>query len=284
MLRIAAIGARGMLGADFTALARSLGCEAIEFDLPGFDIRRRGDARRAVESADVVANFAAYTDVDGAEKEKELCFAVNAEGAGILAEECARASKYLLHVSTDFVFGDRSLLPLKEDDETCPLNAYGESKLEGERLVLGSGAEAGVIRLEWTYGINGRNFVSKILSRAQKNARIKVVDDQVGSPTWTLDASHAAMSMIRKSARGIFHFAPLGYASRWELAKFAVEQAGIGAELLPCRSSEFKMAARRPMNSRFDCSRIDGILDRPRQDWRESLRSFIGELKKRKMV
>ncbi len=284
MTKIAVTGAKGMLGTDFVAVAKNLGHELLEFDLPEFDLRNKDHIRNAVGSADVVINLAAYTNVDGAESESKLCFDVNAEAVGSLARECAVKNRYLLHVSTDFVFGDDTSLPLSETDQTNPLNTYGRSKLEGERLILNSGADAAILRLQWTYGMAGNNFVSKILAKAKVSEELRIVHDQVGTPTWTVDASKAILSLAGASARGIFHFAPIGYVSRFEFAKFALGEAGINVPVIPCSSSELRSPARRPLNSRFDCSKIDSFLGMRRPEWRKSISEFILLMKKRGMI
>jgi dTDP-4-dehydrorhamnose reductase len=280
MTKIAVIGAGGMLGGDFANFAIGHGHEVLRFGLPAFDIRRPDNIREALGSAGIVVNCAAYTDVDGAETDADACYEINAKAAGILADECARRRIYLLHISTDFVFGDKSSCPLSEKDETNPLNIYGRSKLDGEKLIIASGADASILRLEWTYGVNGKNFIRKILSKAKSEGVLTVVDDQIGSPTRTLDAARAMLSLIQVSAGGIFHFAPRGYVSRFDLAKFAITEAGISADILPCSSADIKTQARRPLNSRFNCSKIDKLLDWKRPEWRESLSKYLREVLK----
>lgn len=281
MLTIAIIGAKGMLGTDFLPLAKKESFEIIPYDLPDFDITKKDDIKRAVDSADIIANFAAFTNVDAAEKQREHCFAVNAVAPGILSDECYKKGKYLLHISTDFVFGDVSSRPLKEDTPPAPLNFYGYSKLEGEKYVLQSNTDAAIIRLEWTYGHGGKNFITKILQSAEKKKALKVVDDQYGSPTWTSDAASAMIDLIKKYPKGIFHYAPRGYTSRYKLAKIAIEYLKINTRIEPCKSSDFESLAKRPLNSRFDCSKIDGILSFPRPDWKNSLFKYLSQIQSR---
>jgi dTDP-4-dehydrorhamnose reductase len=184
-------------------------------------------------------------------------------------------NKYLVHISTDFVFGDKSEKALTEKDEPAPLNVYGETKLEGEKVLAGTGCEYSIIRVQWTYGKYGENFITKILALAKKLDSLKVVDDQIGSPTHTLDVSRAICCFLEKRPEGIFHFASRGFASRFETAKFILGECGIDIPLSPCASSEFKTPAERPLNSRFDCSQIDGILDFERPFWQDALKDFL---------
>ncbi len=281
MSKIAVIGAKGMLGADLVLMAKSIGHDVLELDIPDFDIRNKPDLKMLVSSSDIVINSAAYTNVDGAENAPELCYAVNANAVGILANECAIKRKYLLHISTDFVFGDIKQGPLSEMDATNPLNVYGRSKLEGERLVIESNAEAAILRLEWTYGLKGNNFIKKIFVRAKEKKCLSIVNDQIGSPTWTKDVSHAVLSLVALNAKGLFHFASRGYVSRFEVAKFAIKEAGLAVDVVPCLSSDIKTAARRPCNSCFDCAKIDALLHEDRPEWRTSLHEFISIMKKR---
>jgi len=278
MSRIAILGGKGMLGSDLAKLAESAGHEVNVFDLPEFNITRNADIRNAVSSADFIVNCAAYTAVDKAETERGTCRSVNALAVGSLAKFAKNENKYLIHISTDFVFGDESEKSLSEDDTPNPLGWYGATKLEGEKLLQSSGCRSAIVRVEWTYGRNGVNFISKFLDVAKKNPKLKVVGDQTGSPTWTADVARAIMCLLKNRTEGLYHFADAGYASRYEVAKFIMREKGIDKEITSCSSSDFPAPAQRPLNSRFNCSKIDKVIDFKRPTWQESMSAFLREI------
>lgn len=268
-----------MLGNDLAALARKNGFNVNIYDLPEFDITCSQDLQRLVETSDVIVNCAAYTAVDKAESDAELCYNVNAKAVGNLGKTAKSADKYVIHISTDFVFGDKHTNPLTEDDATNPLGVYGASKLAGEQLLAASGCRHAVIRVEWTYGEHGNNFIAKIVELAKKLDSIKVVDDQVGSPTPTGAVAQAILCFIKKQPEGIFHFAAKGYASRYDVAKFLLDAICINKPVNPCSSDTFPAPAKRPLNSRLDCSKIDGILDFERPEWDKALNEFLKKIR-----
>lgn len=276
MKRIAILGGRGMLGSDLAKLAKSGGYEVSVSDLPEFNITRNTDIQNAVSRADFIVNCAAYTAVDKAETDRETCRSVDALAVESLANYAK--NKYLIHISTDFVFGDESENTLSEDDTPNPLSWYGATKLEGEKLLQASGCHHSIIRLEWTYGTHGVNFISKLLDAAGKNPKLKVVGDQTGSPTWTADAARAIMCLIKNQTEGLYHFAANGYASRYEVAKFILSEKKIDKEIISCSSSDFPSPAKRPKNSRFNCSKIDKIIDFKRPSWQESMSEFLRQI------
>jgi dTDP-4-dehydrorhamnose reductase len=268
-------GGRGMLGKEISDLLASAGYEIKIFDLPDFDITADSAAEKIAGSSDIIVNCAAYTAVDHAEKEPETARAVNALAPAAIARAAKSADKYLIHISTDFVFGDSGITPLDEETHPNPLSVYGATKLEGEELIAETGCRHAVIRVEWTYGSNGNNFIFKIISLAEKMDTLKVVADQVGSPTPTASAAAAVKCFIEKQPEGIYHFASNGYASRYDVALFIAEQLNLDTKITPCDSSEFPAPAERPLNSRFDCSKIDKVLDFKRPEWQDALSDFI---------
>ncbi len=276
MKKIAILGGKGMLGSDLAKLAKSTDYEVLIFDLPEFNITRDADIRNAVSNADFIVNCAAYTAVDKAETEREACRSVNALAVESLAKSAK--NKYLIHISTDFVFGDESENILSENDMPKPLSWYGSTKLEGEKLLQASDCRNAIVRLQWTYGTHGVNFISKLLEAANRNPKLKVVGDQTGSPTWTADAARAIMCLIKNQTEGLYHFADNGYASRYEVAKFILLEKKIDKEVSSCSSADFPTPAKRPKNSRFNCSKIDGVLDFKRPSWQESMSEFLRQI------
>jgi len=264
-----------MLGSELAAMSGAAGWEVQVFDLPEWDITRKEDLATAVNSASVLVNCAAYTAVDQAETESELCRQVNAEAPGRLGELVASAGKYLIHLSTDFVFGDDGEVPLTEAMPPNPLNVYGASKLAGEQALAESGCRHAVLRVEWTYGRHGSHFIDKILAAAKVRPELRVVADQFGAPTWTRDVARALLRLAALRSEGCYHFAATGYASRYEVARFILAEKGLATPVVPCRSEDFPSPALRPRNSRFDCRRIDALLKIPRPAWQDSLREFL---------
>jgi len=276
--RIAILGGKGMLGTDLAGICKQQGFDVKVFDLPEFDITNSQQLKEAVGAADVIVNCAAYTNVDGAESEAELAYQVNAEAVGRLGAIAKDADKWLLHISTDFVFDGRLNRPYVETDIPNPINAYGKTKLAGERLLGESGCRHCIIRLEWTYGFAGNNFVTKIIRRAKADKTLKVVDDQVGSPTATIEVAKVICKLLPKKPDGIFHFASAGYVSRYEMAKFIFDKLSMDVNLLPCKTGDFVSAAERPLNSRFDCSKIKNLLHEQIEPWRVPLEHFLRKL------
>ena len=272
-------GGRGMLGADVAAAARAAGFEARVLDLPEFDITSPDGVDAAIAGAQAVVNCAAFTNVDLAEGKPEAAYAVNAAAVGMLGRICSKRGIYLAHISTDFVFDGLGDQPYTEDDVPAPVCAYGAGKLAGEQALAASGAEAAILRVEWSYGRNGVNFITKLMDRAAKGGELKVVDDQIGAPTWTVDMAGVILTLIEKRATGIYHFANAGYASRYEVAEFIAAHAGLPCSIRPCSSDEFPMKARRPKNSRFNTARIQGLLKQPIRTWQDALAEFLTCLK-----
>ena len=275
---VAILGGRGMLGTDVAARCTQQGFDVRVYDMPEFDLTRQECREQAMESADVVLNCAAYTNVDGAESHPEQAQRVNAEAVGRLAELVARQDKWLLHFSTDFVFDGTLDRPYVETDTPNPINEYGRSKLAGERLLQGSGCRYCIVRLDWTYGRHGQNFITKLVDRARTSGALRVVDDQIGSPTATAEVARATLDLIRGRVEGMFHLANAGFASRYAIAEFVVERLGLGVEPAPCRTSDYPSPAARPLNSRFDCSKIQPFLAGPLVPWQEPLEEFLRQL------
>jgi dTDP-4-dehydrorhamnose reductase len=275
---IALLGGRGMLGTDVAAACTRRGYEVHVHDLPQFDITNPDHLRRAVEAADVIINCAGYTNVDAAQSQPELAHCVNGEAVGRLGQLAREGGKWVLHVSTDFVFDGTLDRPYVETDPPHPINEYGKSKLAGEVLLRESGCSHCLVRLEWTYGRHGRNFITKLLERTRTARILHVVSDQVGSPTATAEVARAFCDLLEQRAEGVFHFAGGGYVSRYDVAAFILDHLGRQIELQPCRTSDYPAAAARPLNSRFDCRKIEPLLRESIAPWQWPLEHFLREL------
>ncbi|MHC4330798.1 MAG: dTDP-4-dehydrorhamnose reductase, partial [Planctomycetota bacterium] len=193
--RVIILGARGMLGSDLVLLCQESFDTAV-LDLPEFDITDPKQIEQVLKDNSAVINCAAYTNVDGADTEAELAYKVNAEAVGRLGALAKQADAWVLHISTDFVFDGKADRPYVETDLPNPINTYGKSKLAGEKLLVETGCRHCIIRVEWTYGVHGSNFVTRLIQRARNNRELKVVDDQTGSPTATSEVAKAIRKLL----------------------------------------------------------------------------------------
>jgi dTDP-4-dehydrorhamnose reductase len=275
---VALLGGKGMLGTAVEAACSQRGGDVRIYDLPQFDITNVDHLRQAVEASDAIINCAAFTNVDGAESQSELAHRVNGEAVGRLGQLARASGKWVLHISTDFVFDGGLDRPYVETDSPNPINEYGKSKLAGEVLLRESGCSHCLVRLEWTYGLHGRNFVTKLVERAKTSKTISVVRDQVGSPTATVEAAKAVCDLLEQRAEGLFHFASGGYVSRYDMAAYVFDHLGLDVELKPCRTSDYPAAAVRPLNSRFNCRKIQPLLSEPIAPWQQPMEQFLRKL------
>ncbi len=267
-----------MLGRDVAAVCEARGCAVRVYDLPEFDVTNGDHLRQAVETAEVVINCAAYTNVDGAESQAELAHRVNGAAVGRLGQLARHHGKWVLHFSTDFVFDGALDRPYVEADRPNPINEYGRSKLAGEELLRESGCAYCLVRLEWTYGRHGRSFITKLVERTRTGGPLRVVCDQVGSPTATTEVAKAVGDLLVQRAQGLFHFASAGYVSRYDMAAFILNRLGAPTELKTCLTSDYPAPAVRPLNSRFDCRKVASVLREPIAAWQHPLERFLREL------
>lgn len=272
--KIVLLGAKGMLGSDLFSLCAENN-NITPLDLPEFDITDKSSLEKILQDASIVVNCAAYTDVEKAESQAELAYKVNAEAVGNLAKIAHKKNIYVIHISTDFVFDGKKQTPYIETDPPNPINSYGKSKLEGEKLLAENHNLYAIIRVQWTYGKNGNNFVKKLISLCRSKSSLNVVDDQFGSPTWTQEAAKVIREFIAKKPQGLFHYAAAGFTSRYEMAKFTFGRLKINTEIVPCKSDKFPAAAQRPASSRFCCDKIQSLLDKPIELWQKPLERFL---------
>ena len=276
--RIAILGGRGMLGTDLAKVCSRDEFDVKVLDLPEFDITNPQEFKEALNNTNIIVNCAAYTNVDGAESESNLAHLVNAEAVGHLGAFVKEIDAWLLHISTDFVFDGRLGRPYVETDLPNPINEYGRSKLTGEHLLGQSGCRHCIMRVEWTYGQAGDNFVTKLIRLAKSKKELRVVDDQTGSPTATTEVARVILKLLSVKPEGLFHFASNGYVSRYEMAEFIFDKLSMDVNLLACKTSDFASAAERPLNSRFDCSKIKALLGEPIESWQVSLERYLRQL------
>lgn len=277
---ITILGGRGMLGSDLAPVLDQAGYRVRILDLPEFDLTRTDHLEHALDGAQVIVNCAAFTNVDQAEKSPAIASAVNGRAVGALGAAAKKRGVFVVHISTDFVFDGRQNRPYVETDPPNPINAYGRSKLEGEIALQQSACAHVILRVQWSYGIHGANFISKIQERARAGKEFKVVEDQVGAPTWTADMAEAIAILIRERREGLYHFANSGYASRFEVAQFIAAQLNLPVKISACISEDFPTPALRPKNSRFATAKIQSVLDGTIRSWQEALAEFLRISKK----
>jgi len=256
-LRILLTGRNGQVGWELQGALAPLGA-VTALGRAELDLRDAGRIRDAVRTAkpDVIVNAAAYTAVDKAEAERDLAFAVNAAAPGILAEEAKRAGALLVHYSTDYVFDGTKGSPYTEADPTSPINVYGESKLAGEKAIQGSDCRFLIIRTSWVYGPRGSNFMLTMLRLARERPELRVVDDQIGAPTSSLAIARATAQLLRPGAGGLYHLSAAGEVTWCGFARAILARAGIATPVRAIRTEDYPTPARRPRNSRLDCSRL----------------------------
>lgn len=273
-----------MLGRDLMDEIARRTPGGVAMDLAECDITDPAACVRAVDSVRprAVVNCAAWTNVPAAEQHRDAAFAVNADGAGNVARACGHALVRCVHVSTDFVFDGAKGAPYGEDDTPNPLNVYGQSKLEGERRVAFSAPDHAIVRTAWLYGAHGPSFVRAILEARRRSGPVRVVDDQVGSPTWTRDLARVLVDVALSSERGVFHATNSGHCSRHEQARLIFALTGCDPERVVAVRTDPGSVPRRPADSRLACGRLAAAGIAPMPAWDDALRRFlrsIGELK-----
>ncbi len=232
-------------------------------------------ARIVAARPDVVVHAAAYTDVDGAEARPDRAFAVNALGSRHVAQGVADARARLIAVSTDYVYDGTKIGPYREDDPVAPLGVYGASKIEGEREALKACPDAVIVRTAWLYG-RGKNFVETILRLANERDELRVVDDQVGSPTFAGDLAQVIAALVGRPCSGVYHAVNAGSCSWWAFACEILRLSGMERRVVPIRSSELARSAKRPTNSVLDCGKL-ATLGIHLQPWQTALGAYLKE-------
>ena len=224
-----------------------------------------------------VVNCAAYTNVDGAEQEEALATRINGDAPGFLAQACVGIGAHLAHISTDYVFKGVNDRPWRPDDPVDPVNAYGRSKLAGEQAILASDAEAVIVRTSWLFGPNGSNFVDTIARLALEKDELKVVNDQIGCPTYTVDLASALIRLGQCRYTGIGHFCNPPACSWYDFAGKIVDLNGANCSINPCGSEDFPRPAARPAYSVLDCSDLFAALGGAPRCWEDALRDYLGQ-------
>ena len=278
-MRCVITGAGGLLGSALLNVMarRGMGYTALrKSDLDVTDVFAT-ESRFKVEEPDVVFHCAAFTDVDRAESERKESFAVNAGGAGKVAEACRKVGARMVFFSTDYVFGGAKRTPYSPNDEPDPLSAYGESKLAGENTVTASDVDVLLIRTSWLYGAVGENFVRAVIQRAREGKTLRLIDDQTGSPTWARHVAEVTLDLVDHGALGTYHVSDAGEASWYDLGRQALSICGLHTEIEPISTEDWGAPAPRPRYSVLDSSKAEALLGRSMTPWREAVKKFLDE-------
>ena len=278
-------GGRGMLAHSFDALLKKRGRTPFLASRADCDVATREQVAAVFEKVrpTLVVNCAAYTKVDLAEKEREQANAANTDGPAVLAHLCGSHGARLVHFSTDYVFDGSLRRPLRPDDPVGPQSAYGQSKLGGERNIRKLNPPGWlIVRTAWLYGPNGPNFVQTMLNVARAGKPLRVVNDQVGSPTYTFDLAEATLDLLDRGATGVWHVSNSGQTTWFDFAKAIFEEWGLSPDVQPITTAEWKAtkpdSATRPAYSVFDLEPLEKLLGRRMRPWREALRAYHQEI------
>lgn len=269
MTKILVTGAKGMLGQDLCPVLEDNGYEVFETDVDILDITDLECVENIFSSQrpDIVIHCAGYTNVDKAEEDYETAHLINVTGTKNIAKACKKYDSVMVYISTDYVFDGSGKVPYQPNDMTNPINKYGLTKRDGETAVINNLEKYYICRTSWLYGHHGKNFVETMISLASK-PELKVVDDQVGCPTWTVDLSNAIVEILQTKPYGIYHTCGGGSTSWYGFAKEIFKLAGLDVNLKPCTTDEFPRPAKRPAYSVMDNG---GIC----RDWSKALKDYI---------
>jgi len=280
-MRVLVTGAKGQLGTDLMNELKKQGLEGIGVDVEEMDITDAAACQRVISGAnvDAVIHCAAYTAVDAAEDHVELCRKINGEGTRNVAVACRDAGVKMMYISTDYVFDGQGTRPWEPDDERAPLNVYGLTKYEGELAVEELLERYFTVRIAWVFGVAGKNFIKTMLRLGKERGAVSVVDDQIGSPTYTYDLARLLVDMIQTDKYGRYHATNEGLCSWYEFAKEIFHQAGMDeVSVTPVSSDQFPAKAVRPSNSRMSKEKLteSGFVRLP--SWQDALGRYLREI------
>lgn len=282
-MKVLVTGVKGQLGYDVVRELQSRGHEAIGVDIEEMDITDETAVSRVMEETapEAVIHCSAFTAVDRAEEEQELCYKVNVQGTENIAKMCQKLGCKMLYLSTDYIFSGEGQRPWEPEDTPSPLNSYGQSKYQGEVALRQYVDKYFIVRISWVFGINGNNFIKTMLRLGKEKGAVKVVDDQIGSPTYTFDLAKLLVDMIETEQYGAYHVTNEGICSWYEFAKEIFQEANMKeVTVTPVSSEEFPVKAKRPKNSRMSKEKLvqNGFSLLP--SWQDAVKRYIEELKK----
>ena len=279
-MRVLVTGVKGQLGHDVMNELAKRGHIGVGVDVEEMDITDPQACRKVIGEADVeaVVHCAAYTAVDAAEDNIEVCRKVNAYGTENIAKVCRELGLKMMYISTDYVFDGEGERPWEPDDERHPLNVYGQTKYEGELAVEKYLEKYFIVRIAWVFGINGNNFIKTMLRLSETHDTLTVVDDQIGSPTYTYDLARLLVDMLETEKYGRYQATNEGLCSWCDFAKEIFRQAGKKVTVLPVTSDEYPAKAKRPHNSRMNKDKLEEMGFTRLPSWQDALGRYLKEI------
>ncbi|CUX33750.1 dTDP-4-dehydrorhamnose reductase [Clostridium sp. C105KSO13] len=276
-MRVLVTGAKGQLGSDVMTELEKHGHVGIGTDVEEMDITDPKKVEEVISQANVeaVVHCAAYTAVDAAEDNVELCRKINAAGTENIAKVCKEHKLKMMYISTDYVFDGQGERPWEPDDERHPLNVYGQTKYEGELAVEENVEKFFIVRIAWVFGLNGKNFVKTMFNLGKTKGEVSVVNDQIGSPTYTPDLARLLVDMIETEHYGRYHATNEGMCTWYEFACEIFKQAEMDVKVTPVTSEQFPAKAKRPYNSRMNRGKLEenGFTLLPK--WQDALKRYL---------
>lgn len=283
-MRVLVTGAKGQLGSDLLCELSKRNIESVGIDIDDLDITDADATKRVIENInneakiDAIIHCAAYTAVDAAEDNEALVTKINAEGTKNIAEVAKTLNIAMMYISTDYVFDGEGERPWEPDDKRAPLNVYGMAKYKGELYVEELLKKYFIVRISWVFGLHGNNFIKTMLRLGKERGAVSVVNDQIGSPTYTPDLSRLLVDMIVSDKYGRYHATNEGLCSWYDFAVEIFKQAKLDVAVTPVSSDAFPVKAKRPHNSRMDKSKLTKNGFKPLPPWQDALRRYLLEL------
>lgn len=279
-MKILVTGANGQLGHDILLNLAARGIDGIPADIAEFDITQAATTEQfiAAHQPDAVIHCAAYTAVDKAEDDAELCWLINVTGTENIARACQKINAKMVYISTDYVFPGTGDTPYETDAQPAPVNAYGMTKLAGELVVKQLLTRYFIVRTSWAFGKNGKNFVKSILRLGKEQDEVNVVCDQVGSPTYTVDLARLLVDIVLSEHYGIFHATNEGFCSWAEFAQAIFQKADLSARVNFIKTDQYPTRVRRPFNSRLSKENLINAGFQPLPTWEDALERFLAEI------
>lgn len=276
-MKILVTGVNGQLGYDVMNELAKRGIEGVGTDVDNMDVTDAAACERVIKEVgpDAVMHCAAYTAVDAAEDNVELCRKINGEGTRNIAAVCRELDIPMMYISTDYVFDGQGERPWEPDDERHPLNVYGQTKYEGELAVEELLEKYFIVRIAWVFGVNGKNFIKTMLRLGKERGKVSVVNDQIGSPTYTYDLARLLVDMIQTDKYGRYHATNEGLCSWYEFACEIFRQAGKQVKVIPVSSEEYPAKAKRPHNSRMNKDKLEANGFHRLPPWQDALRRYL---------
>ena len=285
-MKVLVTGYAGQLGYEVVRLLESRGVSCKGVDMADFNLTDAAAVLDYVQrfAPDVIVHCAAYTNVDKAETEPEVCAAVNGMGTLYMVRAALSVGAKLVYISTDYVFSGTGDRPFEIDDPYGPKNVYGVSKVQGEDAVRSLMTRYYILRTSWVFGKNGKNFVRTMLRLGAEKKELRVVCDQIGSPTYAKDLARVICDMIPTEKYGIYHVRNEGYISWADFAKMIMDKAGLPCRIVPVPSSEYESLARRPLNSRLSGKKLQTAGFEPMPSVADALDRYLAELREEETV